>query len=182
MDENQRRKYDEKQALLIQQEDNWFELARPKNCTHSHTGRHDAYSHSVDASSLVSFNLQTFDDLMNTPIDPLDILGGIGSFQESDSMCKLVSSRNCLHLFTDIFNLMNNTSISLRPSQWSASIYVDNMHFFRTTKKPHSRSRRSSKHFSASDNLVVHSTMAHDWFLNQLLDLHERKASRSLHV
>ena len=182
IDENQRRKYDDEQALLSQQQAAWFEPARPKNYTQPHAGRSDAHSHSVNASSLASFNLQAFDNLMSTPIDPFDVLGDIGSFQEPDFMFKLINSSSYRHLFTDIFNSMNSTSVPLRSSQWSAPIYVDNMRCFQTSKKPHARSRRCFKRYSTGDTPVIHSTMAHDWFLNQLLDLHERKASRPLHA
>jgi hypothetical protein len=110
---------------------------------------------------------------MSTPIDPFDILNDIQFFQESDFTSKMMNSPSYRNLYTQIFNSMNND----RHIHSSSPIYLNNDRLFRSNPKSHSSS--SSKHSSINPIPVIHSTMANDWFLNQLIDLHEQQNSSS---
>jgi hypothetical protein len=89
---------------------------------------------------------------MSNPIDPFDILNDIQFFQESDFTSKMMNSPSYRHLYTHLFNTMNNPPLNINPD-----------HVFRPIKK--------SKHSIP----VIHSTMANDWFLNELIDLYEQE-------
>ena len=100
---------------------------------------------------------------MSTPIDPFDILTDMQIFQESDFTSKMVNSPSYRNLFTHLFNTMNNDP---RHIYSSSPIYLNNDRLFR----PRSKHRSSINHIP-----VIHSTMANDWFLNELIDLHEQQ-------
>jgi hypothetical protein len=109
---------------------------------------------------------------MSAPIDPFDILNDIQFFQESDFTSKMMNSPSYRDLYTQIFNSMNDH----RHIHSSSPIYLNNDRLFRSNPKSHSS---SSKHSSINPIPVIHSTMANDWFLNQLIDLHEQQKSSS---
>ena len=104
---------------------------------------------------------------MPTPIDPFDILNDLQIFQESDFTSKMNNSPSYRNLFTDLFNTMNNDT---RYICSSSPIYLVNDRLFRPIPKARSKHRSSMNHIP-----VIHSTMENDWFLNELIDLHEQQ-------
>jgi len=111
---------------------------------------------------------------MSTPIDPFDILNDIQFFQDSDFTSKMMNSPSYRNLYTNIFNSMNNNNNSKNNHQIfsSSPIYLNNDRLFRPISKPRST---SSRHSTINPIPVIHSTMPNDWFLNELIDLHEKK-------
>ena len=119
------------------------------------------------------FNLHTFDSFMYNPIDPFDILSDIQFFQESDFTSKMTNSPAYRQFYTQIFNSMNSDLLNS-----SSPIFLNDDQLFRSDSK-----RSPSSKYSSSNNPipVIHSTMPHDWYLNQLIDLHEQRYSFSPH-
>lgn len=115
------------------------------------------------------FNLHTFDNLISTPIDPLDIINDIQFFQDSDFTSKMTQCPAYRQFYTQIFNSMNQDLLNS-----SAPIYLNDDRLFRSNPKP---SSSSSKYSPINPVSVIHSTMPNDWFLNQIIDLHEQQNS-----
>jgi hypothetical protein len=73
---------------------------------------------------------------------------------------------------------MNNDPKNHRHIYSSSPIYLNNDRLFRSNRKSHSKPQPSSspsKPPSINPIPVIHSTMANEWFLNELIDLHEQQ-------
>ena len=132
--------------------------------------------------SLDFYNVQAFDYLLTNPIDPFDILNDIQFFQDSDFTAKMTNSSSYRNLYTHLFNSMNNNKNNNvhdnQSNYYSSPIYLNNDHLFRSTPKSRTNRHQQRHHFSSKPNSndyipVIHSTMANDWFLNELIDLHD---------
>ncbi|CAF3216394.1 unnamed protein product [Rotaria socialis] len=169
-DDNRRREYDEQRAMSSQRKRNArFETKKAATTNMNYTEPNQD-----------SFNLHTFDQFMSTPIDPFDILNDIQFFQDSDFTSKMTNSSSYRNLYTQIFNSMNNNLDSNRHMPSSSPIYLNNDRLFRqatnTRSKHHFHHKRPSTKFpSANPIQVIHSTMPNEWFLNELIDLHEHQ-------
>ncbi|CAF3766297.1 unnamed protein product [Rotaria socialis] len=92
----------------------------------------------------------------------------------------MTNSSSYRNLYTQIFNSMNNNLDSNRHMPSSSPIYLNNDRLFRqatnTRSKHHFHHKRPSTKFpSANPIQVIHSTMPNEWFLNELIDLHEHQ-------
>jgi len=131
--------------------------------------------------SLDQFNLHTFDQFTSIPVDPFDILNDIQYFQDQDFTSKMMNSPAYRNLYAQIFNNMNNEPQSLRHILSSSPIYLNNNdRLFRPTppktRPKHHPKRSSSKRSPSTNHIpVIHSTMANDWFLNELIDMYEQQ-------
>ncbi len=130
--------------------------------------------------SLDQFNLHTFDQFTSIPVDPFDILNDIQYFQDQDFTSKMMNSPTYRNLYAQIFNNMNNEPQSLRHILSSSPIYLNNDRLFRPTppktRSKHHPKRSSSKRSPSTHHIpVIHSTMANDWFLNELIDMYEQQ-------
>ena len=114
-----------------------------------------------------TFHRYAFDHVMAAPIDPFDILNDIQFFQESDFTSKMMTSPSYRDLYTQIFNSMNDP----RRMHSSSPIFLNNDRLF----PPKPKLRSSPKHSPIHPIPVIHSTLPNDWFLNQLIDLHEQQ-------
>ncbi len=121
---------------------------------------------------------------MSAPLDPFDILNDIQFFQESDFTTKMMNSPGYRHLYTQLFNSMNNDPKNDRHLFSSSPIYLNNDRLFRPNPKPRPKDHpapppSSTKSTPLNPIPVIHSTMINDWFLNELIDLHEQQNPRS---
>lgn len=115
---------------------------------------------------------------MSNPIDPFDIMNDIQMFQESDFTSKMMNSPSYRNLYIHLFNSMNNHHSKTNPYLHSSTpIYMNNDRLFRSNPKS-SRSKQQS-HSPIKPMPVIHSTMPNDWFLNELIDLHEQENYKS---
>jgi hypothetical protein len=112
---------------------------------------------------------------MSTPIDPLHILNEIQFFQESDFTSKMMNSPSYRNLYTHLFNSMNNNPKNHHHLHFSSPIYLNNDRLFRSNSKSRSKNHSSSKYSPINPIPVIHSTMENDWFLNELINLHEQQ-------
>jgi hypothetical protein len=108
---------------------------------------------------------------MSASIDPFDILHDIQFFQDTDFTSKMMNSPSYRNLYTHIFNTMNNPS----QKRSSSPIFLNNDRLFRSPPKTRTKHHPQPKHSPVNPIPVIHSTMANDWFLNELIDLHEQQ-------
>ncbi|CAF1214027.1 unnamed protein product [Rotaria sp. Silwood1] len=167
-DENQRREYDQQQLISSQQKQNKrYETTTNMNYTQPNED---------------AFHLHAFDNFMPNPIDPFDILNDIQFFQESDFTSKMMNSPSYRNLYTYIFDTMNNNPENNHDIYASSPIYFNNDRLFqpasntRSKHHHHHHHKRSTPKSSPINSIpVIHSTMAKDWFLNELIDLYEQQ-------
>ncbi|CAF2962343.1 unnamed protein product [Rotaria sp. Silwood2] len=170
-DENRRREYDQKQSISAHQKQNTrYQATTATKTTNMH--------HTQPNED--SFHLHAFDNFMSSPIDPFDILNDIQFFQESDFTSNMMNSPSYRNLYTYIFDTMNNNPENNRNIYSSSPIYINNDRLFQpasnTRSRHHYNHKRSTSKSSPINNIpVIHSTMAKDWFLNELIDLYEQQ-------
>jgi curved DNA-binding protein CbpA len=182
IDENRRREYDQQQQ---QQQNTWFQTTTNMKYKQADKGKKNKFKeffYNFFFLSLGLFNLQPWENLIATPIDPFDILSDIQYFQESDFTSKMMNSPSYRNLYTNLFNSMNDPK-NHHPINFSTPIYLNNDRLFRPNPpKPRSKnysSSSSSSKYSSINPPVIHSTMPNDWFLNELINLHEQQTKSS---
>lgn len=122
------------------------------------------------------FKHPAFDQFMSTPLDPFDVLNDIQFFQESDFTSKMMNSPSYRNLYTHLFKKMNNNSQNNRHIYSSSPIFLNNDRLFRPTSNNRSTNHPQQYNLPSTNPIpVIHSMMANDFFLNELIDLCEQQ-------
>lgn len=161
-DEQRRREYDQEQS-----QKNKSSTMNNMKYSSAQNGKDQINFFCLISFRVDLFNLHTFDNFMSMPIDPFDIINDIQFFQDSDFTSKMSQSPAYRQFYTQIFHSMNQDILNS-----SAPIFLKDDRLFRSNDK-----RSSSKYSPINPVSVIHSTMPNDWFLNQIIDLHEQQTS-----
>jgi hypothetical protein len=86
-----------------------------------------------------------------------------------------MNSPSYRQLYTELFNSMNNDPAKHRHILSSSPIYLNDDHLFCPNPKSRPNHHSSSKSSPINPVPVIHSTMANDQFLNELIDLYEQQ-------
>lgn len=102
-------------------------------------------------------------------------------FQESDFTSKMMNSPSYRNLYIHLFNSMNNHNSKPNSSPYtSTTIFMNNDRIFRSNPSKSSRPKPQTQQQPPIKPIpVIHSTMPNDWFLNELINLHEQQTYKS---